>query len=749
MSTPRRPRVALCGISLESNAFSPVAGEADFRALCYLEGEELLAAVRGEASTAAMEMVGFVGAMDVTGPWEPVPLLFTASHPWGPVRQDFFDRVLEDIVARLRASGGVDAVYVANHGAMVATGSPDPDGDMLSRLRAAVGPEIPIVATLDLHANVSEAMVEAADVLISYQTNPHVDMLERGEEAAHVLRAILGGAVAPKAAFVRMPIVPPSVTLLTREGPYADLIDYGQRRKRELAGEILNVSILGDFAFSDTPFNGIGIVVTGRTSLDPAQRLAREIAERCWADRGRFRKSLTALDDAVRMAVENGEDPRRPPLIFSDAGDNPGGGGGGDTVELLRALIESGARGVLYGSWHDPALVADARSAGEGASMTAVFNRDPKTAFAERLEVPARVVKLSSEPFVGRLGIYAGRKVRCQPSCALELGGEGGILVVAISNRYQTADPMFFEHLGLDIAAARHRVREVARTLPRRIRAVVPSGAGRRGGHRGVDLAGARAPGMEGTAPPGLPPGRKHRLGAPKLVTFPHVPVERGRLRGERSGVQAAAVPEGRRLHRSGSRTGSDPTTGACVSSSSGLGLHGFRGRLQRLDHCCQHWHLFLALRHRQQQVRDQVHANLELGARESFLGDLAREIAVNESRKGLLNVPKRLRTIRSERIARSHVHVPVRGDEVRTNPMAMTIVGLPARVPEPAAKPGMGHTLGDPLKKRLPLFSCEQLGKPAVDHVFVNHGSTEVFVGGSPRCRAGRKEHDSIAATP
>ena len=455
MTRDSRPRVALCGISLESNAFSPVADEADFRALCYLEGGALLGAARGEASTIAMEMTGFVGAMDVTGPWEPVPLVFTASHPWGPVRQAFFERALEDIVAGLTASGGVDAVYVANHGAMVATGSPDPDGDMLSRLRAAVGPEVPIVATLDLHANISEAMVEAADVLVSYLTNPHVDMLERGEEAAHVLRAILGGAAAPQAAFIRMPIVPPSVTLLTREGPYADLIDYGQRRKRELAGEILNVSILGNFAFSDTPFNGIGIVVTGRNSLEPAQRLAREIAERCWADRSRFRRTLTPLDDAVHAAVANGEDPRRPPLIFSDAGDNPGGGGGGDTVELLRALAAAGARGVLYGSYHDPALVADAHAAGEGAELTAVFNRAPKTAFAERLEAPARVVGLSADPFVGRLGIYTGREVRCQPSCAIEIGGEGGIVVVVISNRYQTADPMFFEHLGLDIGAAR------------------------------------------------------------------------------------------------------------------------------------------------------------------------------------------------------------------------------------------------------------------------------------------------------
>ena len=455
MSRDSAPRVALCGISLESNGFSPIATEADFRALCYLAGDEVVAAARSEASTIAMEMHGFVRAMDVTGPWQPVPLVFTASHPWGPVEQVFFDNVVDDIVARLQSSGGVDAVYVANHGAMVATGSADPDGDMLSRLRAAVGREVPIVATLDLHANVSEAMVEAADVLVAYQTNPHVDMLERGEEAAHILRAVIGGSAAPQTAFIRMPIVPSSVTLLTREGPYGELIDYGQRRKRELSGQILNVSVLGNFAFSDTPFNGIGIVVTGRTSLDPAQRLAREIAERCWADRGRFRKTLTPLDDATRTAVEIGEDLRRAPLIYSDAGDNPGGGGGGDTVEMLRALIAAKARGVMYGSFHDPALVADAMAAGEGAIIAAVFNRAPQTAFAERLEVPARVVKLSTEPFVGRLGIYAGREVRCQPSCALEIGGEGGIRVVAISNRYQTADPMFFEHLGLDIGVAR------------------------------------------------------------------------------------------------------------------------------------------------------------------------------------------------------------------------------------------------------------------------------------------------------
>ena len=449
------PRIALCGVSLESNAFSPITTEADFRGLCYLSGAQILNAARGQASSIASEMRGFVRAMDVTGAWQPVPLVLTRAHPWGPVEQSFFDTLIDDIVARVHAAGGVDAIYVANHGAMVATASADPDGDMLLRLRDAVGPEVPIIATLDLHANISEAMVAAADVLVAYQTNPHVDMLERGEEAAHILRGMLGGIIDPQAAFIRMPIVPASITLLTHAGPYADLIDYGQRRKRELAGEILNVSILGNFAFSDTPFNGIGIIVTGRTAHEPARRLARELAERCWTDRARFIKALTPLDEAVQTAVDNGLQRGRAALIYSDAGDNPGGGGGGDTVELLSALIAANARGVLFGSLFDAALVADAIAAGEGASLTAVFNRDPQTTFAKRLEVAARVVKVSSAAFVGRLGIYARSQVSCQPSCALEIGGAGGILVVVISHRYQTADPMFFEHLGLDIGAAR------------------------------------------------------------------------------------------------------------------------------------------------------------------------------------------------------------------------------------------------------------------------------------------------------
>lgn len=448
------PRVALCGIALESNAMSPVTTETDFKSHCYLMGSELLESARAEVSNASMEMRGFVQTMDVTGPWDPVPLTLTGSHPWGPVEHGFFTTVVDEIVSNLRATSDVDAVFVANHGAMVSTKTFDPDGEMYAAIRAVVGPTVPIIGTLDLHGNISERMVESTQLLVAYQTNPHVDMYERGEEAALATRGMLAGAVTPHSAFIRMPMTPASVTLLSSTGPYADLIDYGQRRKRELAGAILNVSILGGFVFGDTPKNGIAIIVTGRHALEPAQQLAREIAHRAWDDRRRFQKQLTSVAQGVDMALENARHLNQPALIYSDAGDNPGGGGGGNTTELLTALVEAKVQRVLYGSFFDAALAKDVLNAGIGATFEAVFNRD-ETQFAPRYAVPAEVIAVSQETFTGRLGIYQGRVIDTSPTAAIRIGGEHGITVVVQSARYQTADPMFFEHLGLDIRAAR------------------------------------------------------------------------------------------------------------------------------------------------------------------------------------------------------------------------------------------------------------------------------------------------------
>mgnify|MGYP001304576582 CR=1 FL=1 len=445
-STP--PRVAILGFMLESNSFAPVATEADFRSRCYLEGEVIVEEARKAVSNVHMETSGFVRTMDATGPWDPYPIIVTDCEPAGPVDHAFFERTLGAMVERLEEGGPIDAVFIANHGAMVSTEITDPDGEMFKRIRQVVGDNCPIVVTLDLHANISERMVRQSDVIIGYLTNPHVDMYERGEEAALCMRTLLYGTKACQV-LVRLPLTPPSVTLLSAQGPYADLIEFGQRRRREYAGKVLNLSVFGGFVFSDTPENGIAVVVSGRDELSPAIALANEIAERGWKNRTQFEKTLTSLSDAVLLASER--DDSSAAIIFSDAGDNPGGGGGGNTTWLLDALVQAEIGGVLYGSFFDPHLAAQAHLLGNGCRFEAVFNREGETEFAKRLSVPASVLGLSDGQIVGRRGIYENRKVDLGPCCALGIGENNQIVVIVISNRQQTADPMFFEQFGIDV----------------------------------------------------------------------------------------------------------------------------------------------------------------------------------------------------------------------------------------------------------------------------------------------------------
>ena len=443
------PKVALVGLKLESNRFSRPTEMNDFLSLNLLEGCALMEEARKPAPTLAKEFVAFVNAMDATGDWVPVPTLLAASHPLGPIRRDVFEGFYDKIVDAL--DDNLDAVYLCLHGAMVAEHLDDPDGELLERIRNKLGPDVRIVITLDLHANISDKMCAAVDLVCGYRTNPHVDMAERGQEAAFSLRRILAGQANPQVAHVKLPLAPASVTLLTAKAPYGDLIDFGQRRQAELSGAVMNVSVFGNFIFSDVLENGISIVVTATSEVDVAMRLATEIADMTWARRHEFVRDLTSIKDALKIALNKD----RKPVIFADAGDNPGGGGSGRTTDLLSELITASAQGVLYGSFFDPELAEDAHRAGLGAMMTARFNRNRGTQVWEQWDEPlkeeAEVVGLSNGDVVGRHGMLEGRRMHLGTSALLRIGG---IHVVVISDRAQTSDPMFFEMFGLDIADA-------------------------------------------------------------------------------------------------------------------------------------------------------------------------------------------------------------------------------------------------------------------------------------------------------
>ena len=444
MPLPKNPRVALLGYMLESNGFAPVATEKDFRRT-WVDGDGILKDAAAKAPREPGGFVGFISGMNASGAWEPVPLLYTSAGASGPMEQAFLDKFLKIVEERIKAAMPFDGIYIQDHGAAGATADTDPDGTLFALVRRVVGPDIPIVATLDLHANVSEAMVRNTDVLIAYLTNPHIDMVERGREAAFAMRELLSGVKTAKA-FIPVPLLPPQVALLSDRGPYGEAIAKGQKAVK---GSILNVSVLGNCSFSDSPKTGMSVIVTARENQKAADDLAKDLAQYLWDQRHRLAPKVMSVEDAAARLKAACEDPQKKPLLFADCADNPGGGGRGNTIHVLKAFLAAGIDRTVFAIHNDPLLAAEAHRLGVGAKFQAQLNRDEDNPLSGRLTAPAEVMALSDGEIIGRRGTIGGRKASLGPSVRLRL--DGRIDVVFISIRQQCFDTEMIEHLGLKV----------------------------------------------------------------------------------------------------------------------------------------------------------------------------------------------------------------------------------------------------------------------------------------------------------
>ena len=443
----KNPKIAIVGFALEANSFSPVSTREDFEKSCWYEGDIITDLAR-QTSNLPAEVTGFYTRMDEVTSWTAAPTIVIGAPPGGPVVEPVWTEFMQKLEKSLRAAMPVDAVFVANHGASSAEHLDDTEGDMMVLIRSIVGPAIPVIATHDLHCNVSERTVDALDALVSYRTNPHVDQRERAAEAADLMVEMFKGMKTEKA-FIRLPITPPSVTLLSARGPYADLINMGTAMMQTPAqGPIANVSVSAGFVFSDLPKCGITITVTSRGDLQAARDCALTIARAAWADRGRYVPDMIEVPQAVEIAKQTSI-----PLLFADVADNPGGGGRGNTAWMLSAFNEAKIPGVLLGVFIDPELAQQAHTAGEGAQFDACFNAT-ESQFSKTYAARARVIKLTDGEGLGRRGILKGKKFALGPSALIELV-ETGMQVVVGSLRRQLCEPAMLEMHGIDISKVR------------------------------------------------------------------------------------------------------------------------------------------------------------------------------------------------------------------------------------------------------------------------------------------------------
>ena len=433
-------RIAIGGFQHETNTFSPHHADLDaFRHVASFprlpEGQQLLDEMEG----LNISIAGFIETARQFQ-HELIPTIWAMATPSAQVTVEAFEHIVGRIVDGVRNAMPVDAVYLCLHGAMVAEAYPDGEAEILSRVRELIGPDVALVASLDLHANVSPGMVDTADALVAYRTYPHVDSADTGKRTALMLQWIFDTGERPAKALRRTDFLIPLVWQCSLIEPAASI--YGMLDDVEEDGA-LSVSFTPGFPPADIHECGPSVFAYAPTQ-DAADAAAERVFRRVIDARAQWNGRLYSPDEAIAKANAGY---RHKPYILNDTQDNPGAGGASDTVGLLEALTRLDAQDAVFACLYDPDAAASAHAAGIGQtvqlSIGAISGQPGHQPFHGLFEVTA----LSDGEFVGTGPMAIGRTYRLGLTAVLKIGG---VEVVVTSGRAQVLDQAMLRHIGID-----------------------------------------------------------------------------------------------------------------------------------------------------------------------------------------------------------------------------------------------------------------------------------------------------------
>jgi microcystin degradation protein MlrC len=392
-------RIGIAQLWQETNTFNPLpTTRTDFESFGLLRGDELIARM---AET--NEPGGFIQSL---GKWpeklELVGLVRLPAWPSGTATRETFEWIRSEVVTAIEKAGPLDALLVALHGAMVAEGAPDVEGEILAAMRAIVGPKLPLVATLDLHANITRKMVAAADALVLYHTAPHVDVFETGVRGAAVLRRILVDGVRPAKAMVKIPAVVPAERANTQDPTSVSSVFREELQALEVRPEVLTAGLATVQPWLDIPEFGSSVLVTTTGDADLARREAERIAAMIWKHRRDYLATILPLEEAVREAHEC----RDGLVVLGDPADATTAGAPGDSTWVLSELLKyDWPRGALI-TMVAPDIVAAADRAAPGSTLTTPIGGKRDTRFCKPIDVTATVIRTFDAAFTlnGHLG---------------------------------------------------------------------------------------------------------------------------------------------------------------------------------------------------------------------------------------------------------------------------------------------------------------------------------------------------------
>ncbi len=426
----------------ETNTFSKVPTPLEsFQKRAFYRENEIPEVYKGTKSA----MGAMFEAAEKYG-WTLTHPISASANPSGLVTDKAFDAIC-DMILKALDGPKVDGIVLHLHGAMVVDSHEDGEGELLRRIRAKVGMDIPIMVTLDLHANVTQQMADLSNALIAFRTYPHIDAYERSWQACELLQKTFEGKAKPKTFIATRPMMYGLDMGRTQKGPMRVLLDRADQI--EAKGKIHLISICSGFSHSDIRDVGPTVTVTVDGNDPEGQKIAEDFMDYAWEQRDYVGIELLPVAKVVQMA-KAGEGSKKP-LVIADYTDNPGGGGYGDSTAVLKGLIDAGCKNVGFHAICDPEAVQQGIKAGVGATVKLKLGgkTDPKFGGGP-IDVEAEVAALTDGKFIAWGPMGGGVRRDYGPCMVLRIGGLNGIEVVVITNNGQGNDLGNFTSMGID-----------------------------------------------------------------------------------------------------------------------------------------------------------------------------------------------------------------------------------------------------------------------------------------------------------
>lgn len=420
----------------ETNTFSNIKTTVDlFKAMEWSYGDDIIKTHKG----VRFYLGGMIDQAEHYD-FDVIPLFSANATPSGTITKATYDLMLNNLLKTIKDAKKYDAICLGLHGAGVAEGIDDLEGNVLEAVREIAG-DVPIVATLDLHANVTDKMVQYADVLLGVNFYPHIDGYERGQEAIDMIKQMLEGHLKPVMSLKKLPLMIPAST--TNLSPAKDINELCWEQEKNDA--VVDCTFFHGFTQSDIPHAGVSVLTITNDDSVLAENIAKTIAQKIWEKRDKFATNYLSPAEGIEAALKI----KGNPIVLNETSDNPGGGAPGDGTYLLKAMLDKKLTNACFGCICDPEVAQIAHEVGPGSFIDVKLGGKTDKYHGDPLIIKAYVKSLSDGRFNYTTPMLAGMKVDNGKSARLQVGG---VDIIVCSKKEQVFDEQIFLLHGIDVS---------------------------------------------------------------------------------------------------------------------------------------------------------------------------------------------------------------------------------------------------------------------------------------------------------